>query len=110
MDQPDSVAILRSFWYYYLAYYFVYYFLALLAARFILSLFVAPASMNVVWRVVVLVTDPLLRLTAPLTPGFMSGRGRPIATAFWLIVALIAYWVVLDQFGLAPTGRAISGR
>ena len=104
MDQPDSAAILRSFWYYYLAYYFVYYFVALLAARFILGLFVAPASMNLVWRVLVLVTDPLLRLAAPLTPGFLAGRGRPFAAAFWLIVLLIAYWLVLHQFDLAPTG------
>ena len=40
MEQLDDVAILRSFWYYYLAYYFLYYFVALLLARFILSLFV----------------------------------------------------------------------
>jgi YggT family protein len=110
MDQSDSTAILRSFWYYYIAYYFVYYFVALLAARLALSLFVAPASMNVVWRLLVLVTDPLLRLVAPLTPGFLAGRGRPIAAAVWLVVLLFAYWLLLYQFDLAPTGETISGR
>ena len=103
MDQLDDVAILRSFRYYYLAYYFVYYFVALLLARFILSLFVAPASMNVMWRLLVLITDPLLRLAAPWTPGFLAGRGRPLVAAFWLVVLLIAYWLALHQFDLAPS-------
>jgi YggT family protein len=102
MDQADETALLRAFWYYYLAYYFVYYFVALLLARFVLSLFVAPTSINVVWRLLVLVTDPLLRVAAPLTPGFLAGRGRPLAAVVWLIILLIAYWLVLHQFDLAP--------
>jgi uncharacterized protein YggT (Ycf19 family) len=105
MDQPDSSALLREFWHYYLVYYFVYYFVALLLARFVLSVFVGPASMNVIWRVLVLVTDPLLRAAAPLTPGLLGGRGRPLAAVFWLVVLLIAYWLVLHQFDLAPTAQ-----
>jgi uncharacterized protein YggT (Ycf19 family) len=105
MDEPDSNALLREFWYYYLAYYFVYYFVALLLARFILSLFVAPGSLNVIWRVLVLVTDPLLRAAAPLTPGFLGDRGRPLAAVLWLVVLLIAYWLALHQFDLAPSAQ-----
>ncbi len=110
MDQPDSTEILRGFWYYYLVYYFVYYFVALLLGRLALSLFVAPQSPNFVWRLLVLITDPLLRLTEPLTPRFLAGRGRPIEAAFWLIILLIAYWLVLYQFGLVPSARTTSGR
>ncbi len=110
MDQPDSTEIVRIFWYYYLVYYFVYYFVALLLGRLVLSLFVAPQSPNVVWRLLVLITDPLLRLAAPLTPRFLTERGRPIAAAFWLIILLIVYWLVLYQFDLVPTARTTSGR
>jgi uncharacterized protein YggT (Ycf19 family) len=103
MEQVDSTTLLREFWYYYLAYYFVYWFVGLLLARFILSLFVQPQSPNVIWRVLVLVTDPLLRLTAPLTPSALSGIARPLVTTFWLVVLLLAYWLLLYQSDLAPT-------
>jgi hypothetical protein len=101
MEQVDD-AILREFWYYYLVYYFVYWLVALLLARFILSLFVHPQSLNVVWRVLVLVTDPPMRLTAPLTPAALSGIARPLVTVLWLAVLLLAYWLVLQHFDLAP--------
>jgi uncharacterized protein YggT (Ycf19 family) len=103
MEQVDSTTLLRDFWYYYLVYYFVYWFVGLLLARFILSLFVQPQSPNVIWRVLVLVTDPLLRLTAPLTPSALSGIARPLVTTFWLVVLLLAYWLLLYQSDLAPT-------
>jgi hypothetical protein len=97
-----STTLLREFWYYYLVYYFVYWLVALLLARFILSIFVHPQSLNVVWRVLVLVTDPPMRLTAPLTPASLSGIARPLVTTFWLVVILLAYWLLLHQFDLAP--------
>ena len=56
--EPLDSTLLREFWYYYLVYYFVYWLVALLLARFVLSLFVQPDSLNVVWRVLVIVTDP----------------------------------------------------
>jgi uncharacterized protein YggT (Ycf19 family) len=102
MEQSDS-ALLREFWYYYLVYYFVYWLAALLLARFVLSLFVRPDSLNVVWRVLVIVTDPPMRLTAPLTPAALSGIGRPLVATFWLVVLVLAYWLLLYQFGLAPS-------
>jgi uncharacterized protein YggT (Ycf19 family) len=103
MEQVDGTALLREFWYYYLVYYFVYWFVALLLARFVLSLFVQPQSPNAVWRVLVLVTDPLLRLSGPVTPAALSGIWRPLVTTFWLVVVLLAYWLLLHQFDLAPT-------
>ena len=102
MEQVDN-AVLREFWYYYLVYYFVYWLVALLLARFILSLFVRPDSLNVVWRVLVIATDPPMRLTAPLTPAALSGIARPLVTAFWLAVLVLAYWLLLLQFDLAPS-------
>jgi uncharacterized protein YggT (Ycf19 family) len=102
MEQLDNT-FLREFWYYYLVYYFIYWLVALLLARFVLSLFVHPDSLNVVWRVLVIVTDPPMRLVAPLTPAALSGIARPLVTTFWLVVLLLAYWVLLRQFGLAPS-------
>jgi hypothetical protein len=102
MEQVDGTTLLREFWYYYLVYYFVYWFVGLLLARFILSLFVQPQSPNVIWRVLVLVTDPLLRLSAPLTPSGLFGIARPLVTTFWLVVLLLVYWLLLYQFDLAP--------
>jgi hypothetical protein len=102
MEQADT-NLLREFWYYYLVYYFVYWLVALLLARFILSLFVHPQSLNVVWRVLVLVTDPPIRLIAPLTPSALSGIARPLVTTIWLAVLLLAYWLLLHHFDLAPS-------
>jgi uncharacterized protein YggT (Ycf19 family) len=102
MEQVDT-NLLREFWYYYLVYYFVYWLVALLLARFILSLFVHPESLNVVWRVLLIVTDPPMRLTAPLTPTALSGIARPLVATFWLLVLLLAYWLLLHQFDLAPS-------
>jgi uncharacterized protein YggT (Ycf19 family) len=99
--EPLSNSFLREFWYYYLVYYFVYWLIALLLARFVLSLFVHPQSLNVVWRVLLIVTDPPMRLTAPLTPVAL-GIARPLVAAFWLFVLVLAYWLLLHQFGLAP--------
>jgi hypothetical protein len=64
---------------------------------------VRPDSLNVVWRVLVIVTDPPMRLTAPLTPGALSGIVRPLVTTFWLVLLLLAYWLLLHQYGLAPS-------
>jgi uncharacterized protein YggT (Ycf19 family) len=97
-----STSFLREFWYYYLVYYFVYWLVALLLARFILSLFVSPDSLNVAWRVLVIVTDPPMRLTAPLTPASLTGIARPLVTVFWLAALLLAYWLLLHQLDLAP--------
>jgi hypothetical protein len=41
-------------------------------------------------------------LTAPLTPAALSGIARPLVTTFWLVVLLLAYWLLLHQFDLAP--------
>jgi len=101
--EPLDDAFLREFWYYYVVYYFLYWLAALLLARFVLSLFVRPDSLNVVWRVLVIVTDPPMRLTAPLTPATLSGVARPLVTTFWLAVLLLVYWLILRQFGLAPS-------
>jgi uncharacterized protein YggT (Ycf19 family) len=108
MEQVDD-ALLREFWYYYLVYYFIYWLVALLLARFVMSLFVHPGSLNVGWRVLLIVTDPPMRLTAPLTPDAMSGIARPLVTTFWLGVLLLAYWLVLQQFDLAPSLQAVGG-
>jgi hypothetical protein len=102
MEQVDN-ALLREFWYYYLVYYFVYWLIALLLARFGLSLFVRPDSLNVVWRVLVIVTEPPMRLTWPLTPAALSGLARPLVTTFWLAVLVLAYWLVLHHLDLAPS-------
>jgi hypothetical protein len=101
MEQVDP-NLLREFWYYYLVYYCVYWLVALLLARFILSLFVHLQSLNVMWRVLVIVTEPPMRLVAPLTPSVLMGRARPLVTTFWLVVLLLAYWLLLRQFDLAP--------
>lgn len=103
MEQADDMTLLREFWYYYLVYYFVYWLIALLLSRFVLSLFVRPDSLNLVWRVLLIVTDPPMRLTAPLTPAALSGIARPLVAVFWLAVLVLVYWILLHQFGYAPT-------
>jgi hypothetical protein len=57
----------------------------------------------VVWRVLVIVTEPPMRLMGPLTPAALSGIARPLVTTFWLAVLVLAYWLLLHHFGLAPS-------
>jgi hypothetical protein len=42
-------------------------------------------------------------MTAPLTPAALSGIARPLVTTFWLAVLVLAYWLLLKQFDLAPS-------
>ena len=95
---PSGVLVL------YLVYYFVYWLAALLLARFTLSLFVHPQSLNVAWRVLVIVTDPPCADRAAHARRPVGNRATPrddvLAGVF-----LLAYWLLLHQFDLAPRVR-----
>jgi YggT family protein len=70
--------------------------------RFLLSLFVAPASTNYIWRFFCRITDPAMALTGRITPGFVHPAFMPLVAAFWVFVARYLFWMVMYNLQLAP--------
>ena len=100
-----------TYWYFHLPNYLVAALIYTLLGRFLMGLF-APADWdNYIWRFFVRVSDPVLRVFRPITPGFVPTLLLPLVAVFWLYVARLAYWMVLFQFALHPrlAGLAAAG-
>lgn len=95
-------SLFAAYWPYYLPTWLVMAAIAYLLARAILSPFIKPDSLNVVWRMLVVVTEPILRLLGPLIPSFMVEGLRPVAAAGWLFVAWWVFREVMAGQGLVP--------
>jgi uncharacterized protein YggT (Ycf19 family) len=64
--------------------------------RFVLGLFVPPASDNYIWRFFRRVTDPVLATTERVTPGFMVEPLLPLVAVWWLFLLRVAFNVAAD--------------
>lgn len=73
-----------------------------LLGRFLLSLFFAPDSDKVIWRVFSRVTDPVVNAVATVTPAVVPGRLLVLFGFVWLLLARMALLVVLLALGVAP--------
>ena len=94
--------IIADYWFYYLPSYLLAVLMWACLGRFLLSLFFAPEHPNNIWRAFRRITDPVVRAVARVTPGFMLPILLPLVAAFWLIVARVAFWIVMYSNGLAP--------
>lgn len=70
--------------------------------RFVLGLFVPENWDNYIWRFFRRLTDPILALVRPITPGFMVEPLLPLVGVFWLLVARIAWWFLMFSLGWTP--------
>jgi uncharacterized protein YggT (Ycf19 family) len=95
-------SLFSAYWPYYLPSWLLLAAIAYLLSRAILGIFVRPESPNVVWRMLVVVTEPIMRLLGPLIPGFMVEGLRPVAAAGWLWLVWMLFREVMTAQGWAP--------
>jgi uncharacterized protein YggT (Ycf19 family) len=72
----------------------------LLLARLLLSIFLS--ANNALWRVVAIITDPVVKGVRFCTP---SGVPLPlvvVAAMFWLVLLRLAVFMLLSRYGLLP--------
>jgi len=93
---------LFGYWPYHLVNYVLAAVLYTLFGRVLLGFFVGPRSDFVVMRFFRLLTDPVVRVLAPVTPGFLPPTLVPLYVAFWVIVLRVAFWSVMWNLELAP--------
>lgn len=95
-------SLFGTYWPYYIPTWLVMAAIAYLLARAILGLFVQPDSLNVVWRMLVVATQPIMRALGPLIPSFMVESLRPVAAAGWLWLAWLLFRELMASQGLVP--------
>jgi YggT family protein len=93
---------LFDYWYYALPNYVLAALMYSLLARFILSLFMAPDSKNYIFRFFVLITDPVVRFVAFVTPRAVSPLLVVLFSAVWLLVVRFIFFIAMANAGLAP--------
>ena len=98
----DEQSLFGAYWTYYIPTWLVMAAIAYLLARAILGLFVQPDSLNVVWRMLVVATQPIMRVLNPIIPGFMVEGLRPVAAAGWLWLAWLLFRELMASQGWAP--------
>jgi uncharacterized protein YggT (Ycf19 family) len=102
-------SLLGAYWPYYLPTYIILTAMAYLVARAILSVFIRPGSPNIVWRIVVLATEPILRVTRWITPPFMIEALQPLAAAGWLLLIWLLFRELMAAQGLVPEVQVPAG-
>lgn len=98
----EEQSLFGAYWTYYIPTWLVMAAIAYLLARAILSLFVQPDSLNVVWRMLIVATQPIMRVLNPIIPGFMVEGLRPVAAAGWLWLAWLLFRELMASQGLVP--------
>ena len=74
-----------------------------LLGRFLLSLFFAPDSDKVLWRVFVQITDPFIKVARFVTPQIVGVHLIVLFAALWTLLARIGLFLTLAAIGLRPT-------
>jgi YggT family protein len=74
-----------------------------LLGRFLLSLFFAPNSDKVLWRVFVQVTDPFVNAVRFVTPQLVPFNLVVLFAALWTLLARIGLFFAVAAGGLAPS-------
>lgn len=97
--QPDGLA----FFAFHLPNYVLAAIMYTMMARLVLMGFFTPDSQNYIWRGFVRVTDPVLALVRLVTPAAAPIALVLVFAALWMLVARVAYLVLMLQLGLLPT-------
>lgn len=91
-----------SYWYFHLPNYGFALLFYTLWGRFLLGFFVPPDSPNYIWRWFRRFTDWLLPLIDFVTPTAVPRFLLPPVAAFWVVVARVAFFMVMYAAGLTP--------
>jgi len=99
----DAPVPFLAHWYYALPNYVLAALMYSLLARFVLSFFMAPDSTNYIFRFFVLITDPVLRIVAWVTPRAVPPLLLLLFSAIWMIMLRFTFFIAMANAGLAPT-------
>ena len=99
MDTPVQFF---GYWYYTVPNYVLAALMYSLLARFVLALFLAPDSPNYIFRFLVRVTDPVLRLFGFLTPRAVPPPVVLLFSVVWLLMIRFVLFIAVASAGLAP--------
>jgi len=91
-----------GYWYYTVPNYLLAALMYSLLARFVLALFLAPDSPNYIFRFLVRVTDPVLRLFGFLTPRAVPPPVVLLFSVVWLLMIRFVLFIAVASAGLAP--------
>lgn len=105
----ETNAFLWDFWYFHIPNYIVSIIIYTLMGRFLLGIFVPPNAPNYIMRFFCRITDPVLRATDWIIPGYVSPRMKPLAAAFHLYLLRVVVFIVLYAQGLTPRLAAPGG-
>ena len=89
-------------WYYTVPNYLLAALMYSLLARFLLALFLAPDSKNYIFRFIVRITDPVLKLFGFLTPRAVPPLLLVLFSVVWLLMLRFALFLAVASAGLAP--------
>lgn len=73
-----------------------------LIGRLLLSIFFAPGSGAVIWRVFVQITDPIVRLAGAVAPRIVPPPLLVVFAIVWCLALRMTLLVLLTMYGLAP--------
>ncbi|HEX2256379.1 MAG TPA: hypothetical protein VHG92_06705 [Afifellaceae bacterium] len=99
----DTSVQFFGYWYYTVPNYLLAALMYSLLARFLLALFLAPDSKNYIFRFIVRITDPILRLFGFLTPRAVPPLLLVLFSVVWLLMARFALFLAVASAGLAPS-------
>jgi hypothetical protein len=74
-----------------------------LIGRLLLSFMAPPNWQNYIWRAFLRITNPVVGAVRILTPAALPNVVVIIFAVFWMMILRIAWFILLDNFGLLPT-------
>lgn len=92
-------------WYFHIPNYLLAALFYTMIARFGMGLFIPHDWPNYIWRWFLRLTDPVLRATALLTPGFIQGAYLPLFALIWIALLRIALFLLMLSTGAIPSLR-----
>jgi YggT family protein len=94
-----------AFWYYAVPNYLLAALMYSLIARFLLSLFMRPDTTNYIYRFLLRITEPIVRLFGLLTPRAVPPLLLVLFCVVWLLIVRFAFFIAMASSGLAPTAE-----
>lgn len=95
------------FWYFHIPNFVLAAIMYTLIGRAVLGIFVPHDWDNYIWRFFRRLTDPYLKLVRFITPIILSNAVVIVFGILWLMVARLAWFLILARLGLAPVGSAV---
>jgi uncharacterized protein YggT (Ycf19 family) len=91
-----------QYWYFHLPNFVLAAVMYTVLGRLLLSFFVPPDWQNYIWRAFVRITEPVVRLVRYVTPVGVPHVVVLVFTILWLMVARVAFFLIMAAWGLLP--------